>query len=165
MSEKEYLIDLLKKAGIKTPISETMKKLRQSNEIHIGAVLRLGESLQRSSSKKNFIDQEGQAKRRYKLWSRERTFRVVIADSKEDKCEAVLTEFLKIIDKGIVIDGNWIDITVGNPDWVDAEDSVLKSKMGVQVSITFTGGIYEDKDRKKIGVKVQIDKEGTDGNN
>ena len=142
-----------------------MKKLKQSNEVHTGAVLTISENLKRLSSKKMFIDENGQKKRRYKLWQRERIYRVVIADSKESRCDEVLVNFLKQIKTGIVIDGSWVGIELGNPDWVDEQDSVLKSKTGVQFTVTFDGGIYEDKEMKKISAKVQIKKEELNGNN
>ena len=60
--EKDYLIAKLKESGIKSQVYTTMKKLKQANESHLGAVLRNGETLARSGSKRNFVDQaQGQA--------------------------------------------------------------------------------------------------------
>lgn len=49
--EKDYLIAKLKESGIKSQVYTTMKKLKQANESHLGAVLRNGETLARSGSK------------------------------------------------------------------------------------------------------------------
>ena len=92
--EKDYLIAKLKESGIKSQVYTTMKKLKQANESHLGAVLRNGETLARSGSKRNFVDQEGQRKRRVKLWSRDTKLRVIIADASEDKCEEIFEKFL-----------------------------------------------------------------------
>lgn len=40
--EKDYLITKLKESGIKSQVYTTMKKLKQANESHLGAVLRNG---------------------------------------------------------------------------------------------------------------------------
>lgn len=47
--------------------------------------------------------------------------------------------------------------------WFDEKDSILKSKISVQILIEFDGGIYKDSGFKKItdiGVEADIDKEG-----
>ena len=103
--EKDYLIAKLKESGIKSQVYTTMKKLKQANESHLGAVLRNGETLARSGSKRNFVDQEGQRKRRVKLWSRDTKLRVIIADASEDKCEEIFEKFLTLIGKGMENDG------------------------------------------------------------
>lgn len=142
--EKDYLIAKLKESGIKSQVYTTMKKLKQANESHLGAVLRNGETLARSGSKRNFVDQEGQRKRRVKLWSRDTKLRVIIADASEDKCEEIFEKFLRLIGKGMEDDGNWVNIVVGEADWVEEGDSVLKAKIAVQFDVTFEGGIYAD---------------------
>lgn len=153
VAEKNYLIEVLKKSGIKSQIYTAMKKLKQGNEVHVGAVLRNGETFTRSGSKKVFTDQEGQRKRRARLWDRSTKFRVVIADSSEEKAEEILEAFLRNIKKGFGVDGNWVNIVVGEADWVEEGDSILKAKVAVQFDITFEGGIYEDRqmEAKEIG--------------
>lgn len=156
--EKEYLKQKLKEAGIKTPVYTSMKKLKAANELMTGAVLVNGETFRRSSSKKDYTDQQGQKKRRVKLFTRNTSFHVVIASTDEDKCEDILFNFLNSLDKGIIVDGNWTEITVSEADWVDKDDSILKAQIAVQLDIEFTGGIYKDHDRKKMQLgRIEID--------
>lgn len=152
VKEKEYLIDILQSSGIKSQVYTSMKKLKQANEVHVGAVLRNGETFTRSGSKKIYRDQEGQRKRRAKLWDRTTTLRVVIADTSEEKVEVILDNFLRNLKKGMDVDGNWVNIIVGDADWVEEGDSILKAKIAVQFDITFEGGIYEDRDMKPMDI-------------
>lgn len=154
VEERKYLIDSLKKAGIKSQVYTSMKKLKAANEPHLGAVLQSGEKFERSGSKKMFVDQEGRRKRRIKLWSRSTTLRVVIADTSEEKVEEILDEFLRLVDKGIPVDQNWVNIVIGEADWVEEGDSILKAKVAVQFDVTFEGGIY--KDTRLIGKEINV---------
>jgi len=150
--ETEYLIEALKEAGIKSQVYTSLKKLRQGNEPHVGAVLKNGESFERSGSKKIYTDKEGQRKRRAKLWDRKASLHVVIADTTEEKVEEILEKFLRGLRKGIAVDRNWVNIIVGEMDWVEEGDSILKAKVAVQFDVTFEGGIYEDRDMKQMGI-------------
>lgn len=144
--EKEYLVDALKQAGIKSKVYTSLKMLNTANELHLGAVLKVEEKFNRSGSKKTYEDQEGHKKVRRKIFDRITTLNVVIADTDEDKIESILSLFLNKIGKGIAIDGNWSDIEIGDADWVDEGDSILKAKIAVQFHVTFYGGIYVDTD-------------------
>lgn len=150
--EKNYLIKTLKESGIKSQVYTNMKKLKQGNEPHVGAVLRNGETFTRSGSKKVYTDQEGRRKRRVKLWNRSTSLHVVIADTSEEKVEEILENFLVNLKKGVDVDGNWVNIIVGEADWVEEGDSILKAKIAVQFDITFEGGIYEDRDMKPMDI-------------
>lgn len=143
--EKNYLIKTLKESGIKSQVYTNMKKLKQGNEPHVGAVLRNGETFTRSVSKKVYTDQEGRRKRRVKLWNRSTSLHVVIADTSEEKVEEILENFLVNLKKGLDVNGNWTDIEVGDADWVEDGDSILKAKVAVQFDVTFEGGIYQDR--------------------
>lgn len=143
--EKNYLIKTLKESGIKSQVYTNMKKLKQGNEPHVGAVLRNGETFTRSGSKKVYTDQEGRRKRRVKLWNRSTSLHVVIADTSEEKVEEILENFLVSLKKGLDVNGNWTDIEVGDADWVEDGDSILKAKVAVQFDVTFEGGIYQDR--------------------
>ena len=46
---------------------------------------------------------------------------------------------------GLDVNGNWTDIEVGDADWVEDGDSILKAKVAVQFDVTFEGGIYQDR--------------------
>lgn len=143
--EKNYLIKTLKESGIKSQVYTNMKKLKQGNEPHVGAVLRNGETFTRSGSKKVYTDQEGRRKRRVKLWNRSTSLHVVIADTSEEKVEEILENFLVSLKKGLDVNGNWVNIEVGDADWVEDGDSILKAKVAVQFDVTFEGGIYQDR--------------------
>lgn len=93
VKERNYLIETLKSSGIKSQVYTNMKKLKAGNEVHVGAVLRNGETFARSGSKKTYIDQEGQRKRRVKLWDRSTSLHIVIADTSEEKVEEILENF------------------------------------------------------------------------
>lgn len=150
--EKNYIIETLKSSGIKSQVYTAMKKLKQGNEVHVAAVLRNGETFTRSGSKRRFMDQEGRQKRRVKLWNRSTSFHVVIADTSEEAVEGILENFLRNLKKGIAVDGNWLNIVVGEVDWVEESDSILKAKVAAQFDVTFEGGIYEDRDIKSMDI-------------
>lgn len=152
VKERNYIVETLKNSGIKSQVYTNMKKLKQGNEVHVGAVLRNGETFTRSGSKRKFVDQEGRQKRRVKLWERNTSLHVVIADTSEENVEKILEEFLRNLKKGIDVDGNWVNIVVGEADWVEEGDSILKAKVAVQFDITFEGGIYEDRDIKPMDI-------------
>lgn len=80
---------------------------------------------------------------------------VVIADSSDEKVEEVLVKFLRIVGKGLEIDQNWVTLEIGELDWVDEKDSILKAKVAVQFDVTFTGGIYKDYSVKPMGIEVK----------
>ncbi len=150
-TEREYVIDTLEAAGIrKSCIYTTLKRLRTANEMRVGGVLQAGEHFERSSSKTKYTDQEGQRVTRWKVWSRETRFQVVIADSTDDKVEEVLVNFLLLLKKGIDIDQNWTGIEVSDIDWVEADDSILKSKVAIQFQVIFHGGVYRDSNIKTL---------------
>lgn len=142
--EKEYLIDRLKKAGVKGNVFTSLKKMEMSRDLQMAGVMVSGEVLTRSGSKTKYTDEEGRRRSRHKLWKRVTKMHVVIADTTDEKAEEILEEFLRNIKKGIAADGNWVDIEIGELDWVDEKDSILKAKVAVQFDVTFTGGIYVD---------------------
>ncbi len=155
-AEKQYLIDLLRRSGLKARIHESMKSLSASGEIQTGGVIRYGDDLERSGSKRIFEDQDGARHKRFKVWNRKTKLKVIIGDASEEKCEAIFQEFLKNLDSGIWINGNWTAITVESVDWVDEKDSILKSRMAVEFLVIFDGGIYRDSDFA-VADKVSLD--------
>lgn len=152
VAETEYLIKILKESGIRSHVYTSLKKLKQGNEPHVAAVLKNSEAFGRSGSKKTYTDQEGQRKRRAKLWDRTTSVNVVIADTTEAKVEGILEEFLRRIRKGIEVGGNWTDIEVGDVDWLEEGDSILKAKVAVEFEVTLRSGIYEDRDLKQVEI-------------
>ena len=58
----------------------------------------------------------------------------------------MLEEFVALLDRGIMVDGNFVPIEVEGAEWVDGEDALLKAQVAVRVTVTFNGGIYKDTD-------------------
>ena len=165
---KEYLIQKLKDAGIKSKVHTSMKKLEQSNESHLGAVLFEGDGFARSGSKTIYVDQGGDKRKRAKIFDRKTSFVVVIGEYEEGKCESIFEKFITLLDRGIVIDGNFTAIEIDDAHWVDGNDSILKAKITVEVKITFEGGLYKDSVYGKISELEQTlesVKEEDNGNN
>ena len=167
---KQYLIDKLKEAGIKSKPYTTEKALVKSQESHIGAVLFESESISRNGSKTHYKDEQGARKKRRKVFDRELSFSVIIGDYTDEAVEAMFEMFLSSLDRGIDVNGDFVPIEVGAADWVDKDDSILKAQVAVQVQVTFGGGIYKDTDFAKISdlviesVNKDNGKEPTDGN-
>lgn len=152
VAETDYLIKILKESGIRSNVYTSLKKLKQANELQVAGVLRNSEVFGRSGSKKTYTDQQGRRKCRAKLWDRTTSVNVVIADTTEAKVEGILEEFLRRIGKGIEVDRNWADIEIGDVDWVEEEDSILKAKVAVQFEVTIKSGIYEDRDLRPMEI-------------
>lgn len=152
---KQYLLDKLKAAGLKSNPYTTQKALEKSQESHIGAVLFDNEDLARNGAKRIFRDETDAKKKRRKVFDRTLTFTVIIGDYTDEAVEATFERFLGSLDQGIYVDGNYVPIEPGNADWVNKDDSILKAQVAVQVSITFHGGLYADTGFTKIaGVEI-----------
>lgn len=163
---RQYLLDKLKVAGLKTKPHTSEKTLEKSMESHIGAVLFESDSFVRNGSKTLYRDQLGAQKKRRKAFDRKLAFTVIIGDYTEEAVEGMFEGFLGSLDNGIDINGNFVPIEPEGADWVDKDDSILKAKVAVQVKINFDGGIYKDTDFAKL-TELEIEsverKEPTDG--
>ena len=93
---KEYLLEKLKAAGLKSKPYTTQKGLEKSQESHIGAVLFESETLLRNGSKTRYRDQEGAQKKRRKVFDRALTFTVIIGDYTDEAVESMFGAFLSI---------------------------------------------------------------------
>ena len=151
--EKEYLKECLQKAGIKNEILTTWKALQLKSDSHVGAILREGQTITRNGSKRKYEDQSGVRCVRVKVYDVDTRFKVVIGEYTEETCEEIFLKFLEVLGKGIHIDGNYVDIEIGEVEWVEKEDSILKANIACQIPITFHGGIYKDtaKNQASIG--------------
>ncbi len=147
--EKEYLKECLEKAGIKNEVITTWKRLQLKTDSHVGAVLREGQTITRDGSKRNYEDQNGVRCVRTKVYAVDTRFKVVIGEYSEEACEAIFLAFLEVLGQGIRLDGNYVDIELGEVEWVDKEDSILKANIACQIPVTFHGGIYRDDKRKR----------------
>lgn len=153
---KQYLLDKLKAAGLKSKPYTTQKALEKSQESHIGAVLFESETLSRNGSKTRFRDQEGAQKKRRKVFERTLAFTVIIGDYSDEAVESTFERFLGNLDRGIYVNGDFVPIEAEGADWVDKDDSILKAQVAVQVKIIFNGGVYRDTDFAKVSdVKIE----------
>ena len=50
--ERDFIVEKLQEAGVHGKIHDSLKSLKNCNEVHVGAVLRSGERVSRSKSKK-----------------------------------------------------------------------------------------------------------------
>lgn len=158
VEEKKFLVKKLKEAGLKGTVFESLKKMKLSNEMQFAGVFPAGDTLVRSGSKIKFVDEEGRRSSRHKLWARDTKLRVVIAGTSDEKVDEILVSFLRVVGKGLVIDGNWVDMELGELDWVDEDDSILKAKMAVQFDVTFKSGIYhQDYLLRQAGVEIKVE--------
>jgi hypothetical protein len=147
---KQYLLDKLKAAGLKSNPYTSKTAMEKSMESHIGAVLFELETILRNGSKTHYKNEEGAQKKRRKVFDRKLMFNVIIGDYSDEAVETLFETFLGSLDQGIYINGNYVPITVEDAAWVDKDDSLLKSKVAVQINISFDGGLYKDTDFAKV---------------
>ncbi len=140
----EYLKEKLQAAGIQKTIITNQKKLKDNNEKRFGAVLPDKEEITKSGQMKKYIDEHGKQKKRTKKFSRVIYFIVIIGEYSFEKCSELYEKFLSELDYGLHIDGNWTEMTIEEIDWVDKEDSILKSEITLQMLVKFEGGVYKD---------------------
>lgn len=150
---KQFLIEELKKAGIKSQIHVAEKTLKISSESHIGAVLFQGDNFTRNGSKRQIETESGKVLRVKRL-DRDIRFSVIIGDYNEDAVERTFDTFISNLPDGIDVMGNYVEIEISDADWVPKEDSVLKSKLSVQIQITFKGGVYSDRILTKLNCQI-----------
>lgn len=164
---KQYLIQKLKEAGLRSNPYTSEKTLEKSQESHVGAVLFESETILRNGSKTLYKDQQGAQKKRRKVFDRSLTFTVVLGDYSDEAVEGMFEKLLACLDKGIYVNGNFVPIEVGDADWVNKDDSILKAKVAVQVKISFAGGVYKDTNFAKLSdIEVEsviMGKETRDG--
>ena len=82
----------------------------------------------------------------------------------------MLEKFVSLLDRGIMVDGNFVPLEIEGVEWVDTEDALLKAQVAVRVTVTFNGGVYKDTDFgplthvKVVEIEKINGKENTDGN-
>ena len=165
---RKYLIDKLKESGIHMEPITSSKKLNIYQDSHVGAVLFHEENLSRNGSKKLYEDQAGATRKRRKVFDRDLSFDVVIGEYDPQKVETIYQEFLRSLEKGLYVDGNYIAVEPSDAEWAEGEDSILKAKIAVQLKVTFSGGIYNEVDYINISGKqleLVVEKEITHGEN
>ncbi|MCR4442961.1 MAG: hypothetical protein QHH10_12070 [Peptococcaceae bacterium] len=94
---------------------------------------------------------------RRRLFVREQPFLILLVDKDKDKVDAHLRNFLSSLGTYIKDqDNNPIDITVSNANWME-ERSKLSSRSGVEITVTFSGGIYKDQEVSLIDLSTALD--------
>ncbi|MDL2288274.1 SON protein [Oscillospiraceae bacterium OttesenSCG-928-F05] len=157
---RDYLIKCLEESGIRTPPIKTMKQLETTQDPRVGAVIFASETFRRSGSKRTYRDENGARHKRRKVFDRDTTFNVIIGDPEPERAERIFERFVCALDNGIVVDGNFVSLEPGQVEWVTNEDSILRSKMAVNIAITFYGGVYSDTRLGRLtGIDIQVEKE------
>ena len=156
---QDYIEKKLKEAGIKTKVCKSMKELKGFSGTHVGAAIVDKETFEREKKNKVYQSNDNTVKRIMKL-RRITIVNVIIGEFETSKCDEIFATFLSVMDKGIHdTEGNYIAIEIGEADWVDREDSILQSKIAVQLPITFYGGIYQDVTYRPFIPDVSINEE------
>lgn len=161
---RKEMKDSLIRAGMKAgQIYTSKKKLSLCRESRVGAVLFEEDALARNKEKRIYMS-EGLKHKRRKKYNRDVSFSVVIGEYDMEALEALYNLFLSALPDGIWVDGNWVDIEPTEADWMEDEDTILKSKCAVQIKIICRGGIYTDTDFAPAGdVDIMVKKEKDDG--
>lgn len=160
---KEYLIKKLEAAGIMSSIFTDRKNLEATYESHVGAILFGEDTLTRNGSKTRYKE-NGNDRKREKVFDRTISYDVIIGDYKEETVQEIFENFVTGLDKGILINGMYVSIDIGEIDWVEQGDSLLKSKLAVQMKVLFTGGIYKQYELGNIqDINVTVEKEANNG--
>lgn len=93
---------------------------------------------------------------RKRLYAREQGYVVILVDKTAAKVEEHLKGFLSSLGTYIKDqDNNPIEIAVVNANWVE-ERSKLSSRSGVELTIRFSGGIYQDEEHTLIDLSTAL---------
>lgn len=87
---QEELIRALKAAGCEREPFLSLKRMANSAESRISAVLCEDDQLERSTGKRFFTAEDGRNMRRTKLFSRDITYTVIIGDFTQERCRGNL---------------------------------------------------------------------------
>lgn len=158
---RDYLKKVLRDAGIRREPFTSRKQMKLSAESHLGAVLFDTENLEKDGGKRIYRGGDGRQKRR-KKYSREVVFNVVIGEHKIDAVEGIYEKFMECLEDGIYVDGNYVELQPEETDWIDNEDTIIKSRCAVQFKIRCIGGIYRDTGyitAQDVAVSVEKEKE------
>lgn len=156
-AEKDFLVGCLTRAGIKSRVLKSWKELERYADSHVGAVLSEGQVLARDGSKRNYTDQNGVRCTRTCIYTVDSKFKVVIGDYTQERAESIFYAFLDEIDHGLHLDGNHVEIELGEVKWVEKDDSILKAEIACEIPVTFHGGYYKDVTRKPFaGINVNV---------
>lgn len=154
--------DCLTEIGIKD-IFEDEDNVNNYKGFKFAGIMIGNETLDKDGSltaKEENLDEKKRIYRR-RLYTRELPISVLIVDKNKQLVNDHLHAFLAALGSGTKdADGNYISITAGNPNWLE-ERSKLKQRSGVEISITFNGGIYKDTEKYLLDLSkaMQIETE------
>lgn len=106
------------------------------------------DALKKSENKRIYTDADGKHKRRQKF-ERNITLSIVIGEYTINKVQEIYNKFLQNIPLGIYVDGNYVSIEPTAADWMDNEDTIIRAKCAVQITVVCRGGVYKDTDFAK----------------
>lgn len=139
---RNYLITKVRAVLGNGMIHTARKTMEDSADAHLGAVLSVSDSYTKNGSSKVYGD-PGARRRLRRSYDRQATFMVVLGDFTQTGCEAMYEAFLAGLDDQIKIADLPVPITVTEADWVDKDDSKLRSALAVQALIRFDGGVFK----------------------
>ncbi len=145
---RDVLREYLTQSGAAKNIYTSAKTLKASAESRVFAVLFENEVLTISKNKRIYTDISEKHKRQQKF-ERSLTFSVVIGEYTIEKVQEIYNKFLHNIQPGIYIDGNYVSIEPTAADWMDNEDTIIRAKCAVQITVVCRGGVYKDTDFAK----------------
>lgn len=156
---QEELIRALKAAGCEREPFLSLKRMANSAESRISAVLYEDEQLERSTGKRFFTAEDGRNMRRTKLFSRDITYTVIIGDFTQESAEETYEKFLLKLKKGIYVSGDYVSIDPAEAQWMNEKDHILHAKVAVQIKVLCHGGLYQNTDMARLqDVEVEVQK-------
>lgn len=140
---RNYLIEKVQAVlGPGAIVHTAQKTLEASADPHVGAVLAVSDSYSKNGSGKVY-GETGSRRRLRRHYDRQVTFQAVLGDYTAEGCEAMYGAFLTSLEDQIKVDDVPVPVTVTEADWVDKDDSKLRSALAVQALIRFDGGVFK----------------------
>lgn len=157
---KDYFKKLLKSVDIS--IIYTTTKEIEIGASTFGAIIVNSEDIEKSNNSINFVNNNLKKIKRKEKFKRNINFQILIGDSNVNKIEERFTKILSEINEYIEDEkGNKSKITLSKAQWIDKDDTILKSKITLIIDISITESIYKDYNYKNIewGGDGEYDKE------
>lgn len=147
---KQELRKMMDQIGVRGRIYTSMKALETSSAIEYGAILFLKETVSRSTKSRR-LKAEDLNVRRFRVFDRTLRYMVSFGSASAAHTEAMYEAFMRNLPKGILDpQGNYIPIEITEVDWMEKEDSILRSELLVQMQIIFETGLYKDNNILKV---------------
>lgn len=156
---RAYLEQQLRIAmGNTTKIVQTFRELSINMESHIGSVLTDNESFTPCNIKAKTVDGSGLAT---KVYSRELRFTITMGEYTLEALEPMFEAFLRTLRRRLQLqDGSWVELSIGDAEWIFKEDNVLKSNISVVLPVTCSGGLWMPMQTRQLTdtkIEVEVD--------